>query len=70
MQFNQFVKHAAHRGVGINAEREKFHQALCSDGGTERTIEDFWQAWERFCREEDAADEQQTLDDVRYGGCW
>jgi len=52
MDFNQFIQAAAHKGVGINAEREAFHAFVYGDESVERdelTIDEWWWYWDKFC---------------------
>jgi len=68
LDFNQFVHHAAHCGVGINWSRERFWHFCYPDGngGSEHNLTHWWFKWRAFCSMEDAEDERETqLDALR-----
>lgn len=67
MPFNAFVRAAG----CINYEREAFHAfELDAMGTTDMTEAEHWQMWHAFCQQQDAADERDTRNDVRYAGTW
>jgi len=69
ISFNQFIAIAAKQHVGINSEREAFwHFANPGDIATDRSERHWWACWARFCQQQDARDEHETMLDVRYAG--
>ena len=59
--FNYFIAVAARHNVGINSEREAFFNFVSSDGDNlERSVPQWWTAWEAFCKQQDARDERET----------
>jgi len=71
MSFNTFVALAAHKGIGINEDREAFHAFVSGGYGTTLlALAEWWKAWGYFCRLPDAIDLANTQNDTRYAGAW
>ena len=61
LTFNEFIRHAAKCGVGINGCRPDFH-AFCypdGEGGDEHGLVHWWFKWRAFCSMQDARDEAE-----------